>query len=228
MTIAPLAGWLVTLYGWRQTMTGIGIGTWVVLLPFVYFIRAVPTPAATPGKPASDGGAMSAKDALRLARFHRAGRRLLCLLRRALGADLPHGELRHRLRTAHGGGRHHLQHGRRRRPGRAIAVRRARGQVRRQAGAGGGPAGAGVRRRVVPGGQPARRLLCRGHRVRRGLWRHHAAVCRAGARRFRPAHPGHRAGRGHAARAWAWRWARSSAAGCSIASAATPGCTSAR
>src|SRR5687768_1648075 len=65
MTIAPLAGWLVTLVGWRQTMLGIGVGTWVLLLPFVYFIRAVPVAAAAPGLPAGDTAALNAKDALR-------------------------------------------------------------------------------------------------------------------------------------------------------------------
>jgi MFS family permease len=69
MTIAPLAGWLVTLYGWRQTMLGIGIGTWVVLLPFVHFIRAVPVQAAAPGMPAQEGAGMSARDALRSRAF---------------------------------------------------------------------------------------------------------------------------------------------------------------
>jgi len=70
MTIAPLAGWLVTLIGWRQTMQGIGVGTWVLLLPFVYFIRAVPVAAATaPGTPAGDTASMSAKDALRSRAF---------------------------------------------------------------------------------------------------------------------------------------------------------------
>src|SRR5687767_8049030 len=72
MTIAPLAGWLVTMIGWRQTMLGIGVGTWVLLLPFVYFIRAVPvtaTAAAAPGATAGDTTAMSAKDALRSRAF---------------------------------------------------------------------------------------------------------------------------------------------------------------
>jgi MFS family permease len=69
MTIAPLAGWLVTLYGWRQTMLGIGLGTWVVLLPFVRFIRAVPAVRATPGAPVPEGEGMSAKDALRSRTF---------------------------------------------------------------------------------------------------------------------------------------------------------------
>lgn len=71
MTIAPLAGWLVTLVGWRQTMLGIGIGTWVLLLPFVYFIRAVPVAAPAPaaGAPAGDTTSMSARDALRSRAF---------------------------------------------------------------------------------------------------------------------------------------------------------------
>lgn len=69
MTIAPLAGWLVTLYGWRLTMMGIGIGTWVLLLPFVYFIRAVPVPAAMPGMSARGNVDMTAKDALRSRAF---------------------------------------------------------------------------------------------------------------------------------------------------------------
>jgi MFS family permease len=67
MTIAPLAGWLVTLVGWRQTMLGIGVGTWVLLLPFVYFIRTVPV-AAT-GAPVGDTRSSSARDALRSRAF---------------------------------------------------------------------------------------------------------------------------------------------------------------
>jgi MFS family permease len=69
MTIAPLAGWLVTLYGWRQTMMGIGIGSWLVLLPFVYFIRVVPAQDHAPGAPVDGGGDISAKDALRSRAF---------------------------------------------------------------------------------------------------------------------------------------------------------------
>lgn len=69
MTIAPLAGWLVTLAGWRQTMLWIGVGSWIVLLPFVYFIRAVPVRGAAPGMASSDGGEMTAKQALRSRAF---------------------------------------------------------------------------------------------------------------------------------------------------------------
>jgi MFS family permease len=65
MTIAPLAAWLVTHYGWRQTMMGIGLGTWVVLLPFVRFIRVVPPSAGEQRGAAAGTGEMSARDALR-------------------------------------------------------------------------------------------------------------------------------------------------------------------
>lgn len=74
MTIAPLAGWLVTWFGWRQTMLGIGIGTWVLLLPFVHFIRVVPIAAAAHASSndeavAAAGPEISAKDALRSRAF---------------------------------------------------------------------------------------------------------------------------------------------------------------
>lgn len=72
MTIAPLAGWLVTLWGWRQTMLGIGIGTWLVLLPFVRFIRVVPAAAAAPGQAVEaehESSSMSARDAMRSRSF---------------------------------------------------------------------------------------------------------------------------------------------------------------
>ena len=76
MTIAPLAGWLVTIFGWRQTMLGLGIGAWVLLLPLVPFIRVVPIAAAP--SPAGDGPMaavpaagpeLSARDALRSTAF---------------------------------------------------------------------------------------------------------------------------------------------------------------
>ena len=67
MTIAPLAGWLVTQVGWRQTMSAIGFGTWL-LLPFVYFIRTVPPPTAA-GTRLAGGIESTAGDALRSRAF---------------------------------------------------------------------------------------------------------------------------------------------------------------
>lgn len=52
MTIAPLAGWLVTLYGWRTTQLVIGIAVWVVLLPAVWFIRTAAAQTGGPSEPA--------------------------------------------------------------------------------------------------------------------------------------------------------------------------------
>jgi predicted MFS family arabinose efflux permease len=69
MTIAPLAGWLVTLFGWRQTLLGIGVGSWLVLLPFVRFIRAVPHPVPTPGAAAEQGVQTHVGTALRSRAF---------------------------------------------------------------------------------------------------------------------------------------------------------------
>lgn len=66
MTIAPLAGWLVTLYGWRTTQLMIGIAVWVVLLPAVWFIRTARAPVGgTAGTAASGEPALSAGQALR-------------------------------------------------------------------------------------------------------------------------------------------------------------------
>jgi MFS family permease len=69
MTIAPLAGWLVTQYGWRATMLGIGIATWVVLLLFVGFIRTARMPASASGPQAAEGVATTTREALRSRAF---------------------------------------------------------------------------------------------------------------------------------------------------------------
>ena len=70
MTIAPLAGWLVTLYGWRTTQLMIGVAVWVVLLPAVWFIRSARAPARGGAGPAAAGEpALSAGQALRSRAF---------------------------------------------------------------------------------------------------------------------------------------------------------------
>lgn len=69
MTIAPLAGWLVTQHGWRATHLAIGIAAWVVLLPAVWFIRRSPAPAAGSGAAGGSGTGPSAREALRSRAF---------------------------------------------------------------------------------------------------------------------------------------------------------------
>jgi MFS family permease len=69
MTIAPLAAWLVTVLGWRDTMLYIGIGSWVVLLPFVYWIRGVSAATAVVGTSTEAAEPMTASDALRSRAF---------------------------------------------------------------------------------------------------------------------------------------------------------------
>jgi MFS family permease len=70
MTIAPLAGWLVTQYGWRTTQLMIGIAVWLVLLPAVWFIRTSPTRQAGRAGPGAEGEpTISAGQALRSREF---------------------------------------------------------------------------------------------------------------------------------------------------------------
>lgn len=69
MTIAPLAGWLVTQHGWRTTHLAIGIATWVVLLPAVWFIRRSPPSAAGRGAPGAADCGPSTGEALRSRAF---------------------------------------------------------------------------------------------------------------------------------------------------------------
>lgn len=69
MTIAPLAGWLVTRYGWRDAQLFIGLGAWLMLLPAVRFIRVAPAQPAGPVGPAGAEPTMRAAQALRSRSF---------------------------------------------------------------------------------------------------------------------------------------------------------------
>ncbi|TFZ06217.1 MFS transporter [Ramlibacter henchirensis] len=69
MTIAPLAGWLVTLYGWRTAQLLIGLGAWLVLLPAVWFIRAAPARSAAAADAAGGDAEISVSQALRSRAF---------------------------------------------------------------------------------------------------------------------------------------------------------------
>jgi len=57
LTITPLAGWLITEYGWRAAMFDIGVLAWVLLIPAALFVRRPPVAgapaqaAAPPPKP---------------------------------------------------------------------------------------------------------------------------------------------------------------------------------
>lgn len=57
MVMAPLAGWLVTLGGWRFAITTMGVIAWGVILPTALLLRAPPnsvTNSVAPGAPALD------------------------------------------------------------------------------------------------------------------------------------------------------------------------------
>lgn len=70
MTIAPLAAWMVTQVGWRQTQLVIGLAVWVVLLPAVVFIRSSTPGSGAQAQAAGDAGPpMSAGEALRSRAF---------------------------------------------------------------------------------------------------------------------------------------------------------------
>ena len=72
MTIAPLAAWLVSHHGWRTAQLCIGIGAWLVLLPFVWFVRASDVPHGAVGGTASMAGGsreLTAREALRSRAF---------------------------------------------------------------------------------------------------------------------------------------------------------------
>lgn len=71
MTIAPLAGWLVTQYGWRTTQLMTGIAVWLVLLPAVWFIRTSPATHAQQAGAGDEEGrpTLSAAEALRSRAF---------------------------------------------------------------------------------------------------------------------------------------------------------------
>jgi len=73
MTVAPFAAWLVSHHGWRTAQLSIGIGAWLLLLPFVGFIRVSsevkPHAAGGAGRAAGAAGEMTAGEALRSRSF---------------------------------------------------------------------------------------------------------------------------------------------------------------
>ncbi|HEY5802615.1 MAG TPA: MFS transporter [Lysobacter sp.] len=63
MTMSPLVAWLISHYDWRQTLLIVGVLSWVLTLPAVWFIRAVP--AETADVASIESREMSAGQALR-------------------------------------------------------------------------------------------------------------------------------------------------------------------
>ena len=135
LTISPFASWLITHYGWRAAMFYIGVLAWVLLIPAALFVRRPPVRRRRGRNGTSPPEARQGRDrpGADLAAVPGAGLHVLALLRGALGADLPRGELCDVLRARLDGGGQRLQ---RRRPGGARRPPRrgpARGSLRREA-----------------------------------------------------------------------------------------------
>ena len=111
MTISPFAGWLISTYDWRTAHGRDGRRRLGAADPGRPLRRAAPPapPAASAAARPPRAARLTAGRALRSPQFLDPRRHLLLLLRRALRADLPHGELRHRLRHPDHGGGHDLQ-----------------------------------------------------------------------------------------------------------------------
>ena len=52
MTMSPLVAWLLTHYGWRETLFVVGVLAWTLTLPAAWWVRTVPAAAAA----ATDAG----------------------------------------------------------------------------------------------------------------------------------------------------------------------------
>ena len=72
MTIAPLAAWLISSYGWRVAMLVIGDLAWLLLVPAALLVRNAPGAAPGSAPAATRGGAgreMTVGEALRTPQF---------------------------------------------------------------------------------------------------------------------------------------------------------------
>ncbi|TWI01841.1 sugar phosphate permease [Luteimonas cucumeris] len=65
MTLSPLVAWLITQYDWRTTLLIVGILAWVLTLPAVWFVRAMPGVVAEEQTGLTGTQGMSAAQALR-------------------------------------------------------------------------------------------------------------------------------------------------------------------
>jgi MFS family permease len=73
MTVAPIAGWLMTTYDWRFAMMTIGIGASALLIPAALMVRRPQAAGAPDGRAAVAGGTtdvqMTASEAFRTPQF---------------------------------------------------------------------------------------------------------------------------------------------------------------
>jgi MFS family permease len=71
MTVAPLAGWIITTYGWRAAMLTIGDLAWLLLIPAALLVRnpPAPAPAAAPAAGALAAREFTVAEALRTPQF---------------------------------------------------------------------------------------------------------------------------------------------------------------
>ncbi|HJR01635.1 MAG TPA: MFS transporter [Methylomirabilota bacterium] len=71
MTVAPLAGWIITTYGWRVAMLTIGDLAWLLLIPAALLVRnpPAPAPAAAPAAGALSAREFTVAEALRTPQF---------------------------------------------------------------------------------------------------------------------------------------------------------------
>ena len=127
LTVAPFVRLMITNYDWRTAMLVVGVVAWLLLIPAALLVRPPPAPQR-PGRADSVRRAVRRLHAYGRAGLpHAAVRRHRAhpfrLLRGALRPDLPHGDLRHRLRHRADGSRQRLW---RRGPFRAGRPHRAR------------------------------------------------------------------------------------------------------
>ncbi len=65
MTLSPLVAWLITQYDWRDTLLIVGLLSWALTLPAVWFVRATPGAVAAGRSETVGTGEMTAGQALR-------------------------------------------------------------------------------------------------------------------------------------------------------------------
>ena len=107
LAIAPLARALTSLWDWRVALLVIGDLAWLIIVPVALVIREQPGDmgAAAMGGVARAGREYTTREVAGRAAVLGHRPHALRVLRRPLGADLPHGDARHRPGHRRHGGR---------------------------------------------------------------------------------------------------------------------------